>query len=526
MESKFTYTGKNSGFKPGDFEEEDGNYLLQDVSSDDLSKCNVLTTFMGKDYAGDDKGFQFLYNPKGNSVYLCAVDKNGEIAKKNIEVYDVFKDNVNIESGDECTINLEGSNVRLRVNNTEAERDVTYMSSDGNRFDLSKVFRNERNDTDWELLNSVKVKDSTAKSDSKKQDTETTEQDTEADTKKETAADTKKETDAASETAAAQQTESQTDAAADAGSASPATQETTSSTVVQPEPTPKSGSNGGLLAATIVLALLAAGGAAGCYLLWKQVSELQKKQKASSKSAAEQKDFKEKYEQTVKRVNALIKERENLTSEKTELEEELKKAKRNSNPATDDGRLETYKAEVKRLEDKLKETQKMYDDVKASCSQLQRENNALKAQASSSKSTSSVAASNSVAAIINATLEKEDTVQLCTNPDLLSAKGSLTFLAINISLVGEAALSTAPFKRAQIAVVENQAYLNPYYFQNLGKRRQSGEDFAQLEAIFAISGLQSTTQIYGLDAFTPAELSQDASGNYKLVKKGSIVLGL
>ncbi|MBQ7002805.1 MAG: hypothetical protein IJN57_02390 [Oscillospiraceae bacterium] len=99
------------------------------------------------------------------------------------------------------------------------------------------------------------------------------------------------------------------------------------------------------------------------------------------------------------------------------------------------------------------------------------------------------------------------------------------FLNVANMMTGEVRLSAASsYRTAPIVLIGRYLYLNPYFFVDLPKRRESVNNLRSVEAIYEISGLGGGNLPYGLDYISPAQATDIDGKSFRLDSKGRMTV--
>ena len=550
----------NSGSSRGSSSKDSTGNKSYEIGTDDFN-CTLLGSFMGNS-GSHEGGIAIYYNQSTHEVYAVQVNKDGDMVTQNsgttVKAYDVFADSVELRDGEEYVLSVDNGIVKLE----SADGSSSYTSATNrnattnapvasNYFEAGRLFGNDESFVNGlsasEITGNFSEEDEPEPTETEEtEETETTEAEDEDD---ETSTDVTGDSDEATETVFTNSTntsknteitgketrvvkdltvrETADGAVVTDANANEANEQATSAVSEIPSPvivneTPPA--NGGLLAALIFVAIIAAAAISGCvyfFTKYRKESDLHKEAEDSRHEAQEQYS-KLKISYDIAQHGA--KQQELLLQDSQNENERLKKELRNS-----------ANASASQNEEKLEEYREKAEGWYSEYQRVEAENQRLaglaRQQDERIHALEAAVASNMVAAAAHSTaqepVEYEDIpeeVLICTSEEQLDLYENVKFLNANVSVTGNVTLTESMGKHAPFVAIDDFVYLNPYFFHDLANGEESYNNLVSIRDVFELDGLRGGSERYGLENVIPAEVVCDDSGTYHIENIGRLTL--
>lgn len=498
-ELTITYSQANENWLNPNF---GNNNHVTNENFDNLDKCTSKLFVIENDCEDNSvQYYQFCYNANEGyeDVYAYEIDENGEPKNlqvdKTVQICRIFSD-YTFNDGEELKVNIDGD--KILINSLENEGLLSEIgASTGELKLLESAEAIEGSDTDNE--NETQITEAAAV------------------------------TEAVSEIYS---TEDTVNAVAEV--------QLTSIPVVSQNN--ENSSTNTLLAVfliiAVIIALIFGGGAVYFFMqmkkqktelseLKKQCDELKKKsteynKKKKDVKAAEseqiqelQKEISQK-EEKIRELNNKIENAKNIATMAKENKDENDKlkiqlAKKENDVTEKDKEIEklkeelyTEKAKIAELENQLKQSQKAKETV------------TVKEDEKSSKTQKESIG----------TIARKISIDTKIADEWMAKDSDSKFLNINSSLTGDITLSeSGSYRTAPLICIQNNIFLNPYYYSELINNRETYEKIVSVKNVFKIEELSNMkkTASYGLESIYPATVEK-IKNNYQIKKMGKITV--
>lgn len=467
------------------------------------------------DFVGDEGGVRFYYDNE-SKIYAVKLNADQNVAGQDgkAELFEVpFKGAVTLEDGATYKLAMEGSSMALR---RDGEYNPAPLEDLGSRMNM-QLINNVLKAKEIKTGDTVAEAETAAAEESQAEETQAEESRAEETQAEATQAPEAAKTEAG-ETAAEETAEAETEAE-------------TQQVITTIGADTQAPSDNGTLIWAIGATVAAVAAIAFCGFLLSKLSKSGKNKKTDSAQLASlQRTLDDKssaYEKLQKRAKELEGELEEANAAFNELQEETisraasTSAELENRPSAED--LDAANARAEKL-------QQQYDEMYTRNRQLMNEREQyiqkIRELENGAKASAAAAAVTPAEETASGSTDGINGILLSTSEKELEKYADAQYLAPATSMTADGVtLSRAPVRRAPIVVIGNEAYLNPYFFRDLGKGMESYSNLTGVKAVFETEGLSGASVKYGLSAIIPAAVSYDAaSGTYRVDKTGHLVL--